>query len=177
MAQAAEPDDLVSVFQAVCMTSGTFSDSLRDFAQAHGWTVKSGLNGTSHSAFSPRKVTTRHPAPADWTPALHVSLHLPHERIAGSSLHGQPKETCWVSEPGLNQSQVEVRMRPLPEWSAANPIAHEVMLSFGREGPEVGSPQWKLPSATWDYVVLFEGRHMMDTTNLVRLRPYRSEKP
>ena len=70
----------------------------------------------------------------------------------------------------------EARMKSLPGLPASEPISWDVRRFFGREGPQLGSPQWTLPSQTWGYIVLDESRHMGDHTSLVRLRPAQ-EKP
>ncbi len=171
-AHAAEKDDLVSVYQAVCMTSGSFSDSMRSFAEAKGWDVRSRPNGEVGSIFSKEKVATGYQPPHDWNHAFHVMWFPARWPVPSATIQGESVEACWVSEPGMQRAKAEVRlraMRDLPQ--PARPVSAEVRRWFGREGPEQGSLEWSLDQQPWDYIVLDESQHMGEKTYLVRLRP------
>ncbi|WP_243370212.1 hypothetical protein [Microvirga solisilvae] len=171
-AHAAERDDLVSVFQAVCMTPGSFSDAMRSFAEAKGWKTQASPNGEVRSVFSKAKIKTGYQPPLDWNYAFHIMWFPAGTPGTVNMIQGQPVEACWVSEPGMKRVKVEARlraMRNLPQ--PVRPVSAEVRRWFGKEGPEQGSLEWSLDQQPWDYIVLDESQHMGEKTYLVRLRP------
>ncbi|MGO4523410.1 hypothetical protein AB4097_00940 [Microvirga sp. 2MCAF35] len=171
-AHAAEKDDLVSVFQAVCMTSGSFSESMRNFAEAKGWKIVTTSTGEISSVFSKAEVKTGLQPPLHRASAFHITWFKADTSHLSSLIQGHPVEKCWVSEPGMKRAKSEARlraMRSLPQ--PIRPVSENVRYSFGKEGPGQGSLEWSLDQQPWDYIVLDESQHMSENTYLVRLRP------
>jgi hypothetical protein len=177
-AHAAEKDDLVSVFQAVCMTSGSFSESMRAFAEKKGWDVRTSSSGDVFSVFSKAKVKTGYQPPLDWNYAFHITWFQAKESGSMGAIHGQPVEACWVSEPGMKRAKSEALLRDMRNMpQPVRPVSAEVRRWFGAEGPGQGSLEWSLDQQPWNYIVLDESQHMREHTYLVRLRPYTRKTP
>jgi hypothetical protein len=169
-AHAAEKDDLVSVFQAVCMTSGSFSDSIRNFAETKGWKIVTTPAGEISSVFSKAEVSTGLQPPLHRKSAFHIMWFKADRSRSYSVIDGEPVEKCWVSEPKLKQAKSESRLRAMKNLLEPQPVSKDVRWSFGKEGPDEGSLQWSLSEKPWDYIVLYQTEHMGEHTNLVRLR-------
>lgn len=196
-AQAAEKDDLVSVFQAVCMTSGSFSDSARDFATAHGWEMWTRPNGEVHTVFSRKQVRTGYQPPLHHFSALQISVSEPEKPDRAQFVH-QNAESCSVREHGFKKRLVKSRLlavsrftQPSPPESRndahigttskplgrGQPISNEVRTYFGIDALTQTGQQWTLSSEPWDYVVFSETRHRGESTSLFRIRTPMKEKP
>jgi hypothetical protein len=177
-AHAADRNDLVHVFQAVCMTSGSFSDSIRNFAEAKGWKIIATPAGEISSVFSKAEVTTGLQPPLYRRSAFHITWFKADTSRSSGTIQGQPVEACWVSEPGMKRAKSEARLRAvrsLPQ--PIRPVSAEVRHYFGREGPEQDSLEWSLDQQPWDYIVLDESQHLGEHTYLIRLRPYTGKTP
>jgi hypothetical protein len=171
VAHAAEEDDLVSVFEAVCMSRQPFEKALADFAKSRGWGFDAkpmNLVGADPDAsgWYPKTVAIAYP-PSFGTIEAAVTVHVD----TGRSVGGRNLDTCTVRQRGLRVSDLNARVESvlmLP--GPAQPVSRDVRGTFGREGPGEKAKQWTLDSNHWDYVVTDESEHMSPHTYIERLK-------